>query len=117
METKLEKQVRYLRTYAIIATVFCAAFILTNFSLQNRKIDVECINLAEKRGKVTMILTISSDLLVEGQEASTQVEDVRYPGMLFYNEKDDQVSGLFFKGELESYKTTVFSGFIFDRHS
>jgi hypothetical protein len=117
METKLETQVRYLKTYAIIATVFCAVFILTNFTLQSRKIDVECVNLAEKKGKVTMILTISSDLLVDAKETNMRTEDVRYPGTLFYNEKDDEVSGLFFKGELQSYKVTVFSGLIFNQYS
>ena len=117
METKLEKQVLYLKTYAIITTVFFAAFILTNFTLQNRRIDVDCVNLAEKNGKVTMILTISSDLLVNGKETNTRTEEVRYPGTLFYNEKDDEVSSLFFRGELKSYKITVFSGLIFDEYS
>jgi hypothetical protein len=65
-----------------------------------------------------MILTISSDLFADGQEAGgTRIEEVRYPGMLFYNDKDDQVSGLFFQGELKSYEATVFSGLIFHQQS
>ena len=46
MEAKLEKQVRFLRTYAVVATLFCAIFLLSAFVIQNKRqkfeeIDVE----------------------------------------------------------------------------
>jgi len=36
METRLEKEVRFLKIYAAVATLFCATF-LAAFSVQNRK--------------------------------------------------------------------------------
>ena len=85
METKLEKQARYLKTYILAATLFCGAFLLTNFSLQSRRIIIDCVSLSEKNGKMTMILTILSERKADRKETGTKTEDVLYPGMLFYN--------------------------------
>jgi hypothetical protein len=53
METKLEREVRFLKAYAVVATLLCAVFVLTAFTMQSRKqkfeeIDVERINEAAK---------------------------------------------------------------------
>ena len=37
METKLEKEVRFLKIYAFIATLFCAVILLSAFTFQNKK--------------------------------------------------------------------------------
>lgn len=62
METKLERQVRFLRTYAVVATLFCAIFLLSAFVIQNKKqkfeeIDVERINVVEKDGTLRMVIS------------------------------------------------------------
>lgn len=62
METKLEKEVRYLKIYALVMTLGCAVFLLTAFTLQikNQKfeeIDVERINIVEKDGKLKMVIS------------------------------------------------------------
>jgi hypothetical protein len=62
MEKKLEKDVRFLRIYAGVATLFCAIFLLSAFVIQSRKqkfeeIDVERINIVEKDGKLTMVIS------------------------------------------------------------
>ena len=57
MDTKLEKEVRFLKAYAVIATLVGAVSVLTAFTLQSGKqkfeeIDVERINVVEKDGKL-----------------------------------------------------------------
>ena len=37
METKLEKEVRCLKIYAGVATLFCAIFLLSAFVMQSKK--------------------------------------------------------------------------------
>ncbi|MGI8408299.1 MAG: hypothetical protein ACR2M8_00275 [Pyrinomonadaceae bacterium] len=45
METKIEKEVRYLKIYAVVSTLFFAVFLLSAFTIQSKKkfeeIDVE----------------------------------------------------------------------------
>ena len=53
METKLQKEVRFLKIYAVVTTLFCAIFLLSAFVMQGKKqkfeeIDVERINIVER---------------------------------------------------------------------
>src|SRR5688500_20347049 len=62
METKIEKEVRYLRIYAVVATLFCAIFLLSGFVMQSKQqkfeeIDVERINIMEKDGKLKKVIS------------------------------------------------------------
>src|SRR5439155_27382618 len=62
MEPKLEKEVRFLKIYAVIATLACAVFFFTAFAIQSKKqkfeeIDVERINIVEKDGKLRMVIS------------------------------------------------------------
>lgn len=56
MESKLEREVRFLKIYAILATLGCIVMIASAFTLQGRnqkfaEIDVERINIVEKDGQ------------------------------------------------------------------
>ena len=62
VEAKLEKEVRFLKVYAIAATLVCVVLIASAFTLQSRKqkfeeIDVERINIVEKDGKLRMVIS------------------------------------------------------------
>ena len=62
MNTKLEKEVRFLKAYAVISTLLFGVFTVTAFTTQNRKqkfeeIDVERINVVEKDGKLRMVIS------------------------------------------------------------
>ena len=85
METKLEKQARYLQTYVIAITLFCGMSILANFSQHSRKSSIDCITFSEKNGKMTMILTLPAGNLADGEETVTKTVEGRYSGTLFYN--------------------------------
>jgi hypothetical protein len=106
METKLEKEVRFLKIYAVVMTLGCAVFLLTAFAVQNKKqkfeeIDVERINVVEKDGKLKMVISNR-----ERQHPGTmdgkyykEREGQRPAGMIFFSEKGDEVGGLVFDGD------------------
>jgi hypothetical protein len=85
METKLEKQARYLQTYIIPITLLCGMSLIANFSQLSRKISINCITFSEKNGKMTMILTLPAGITADGEETVTKTVEGRYPGTLFYN--------------------------------
>jgi hypothetical protein len=91
METKLEKEVRFLKIYASVATLVCAVFLFSAFLMQSKKqkfeeIDVERINIVEKNGKLDMVISnherqhpgIVNGKIIERKEP-------RPPGMIFFN--------------------------------
>src|ERR1700704_2236221 len=102
METKLEKEVRFLKAYAVIATLVGAVLVLTAFTLQNTKqkfgeIDVERINIVEKGGKLDMVISnqerqhpgISNGKVIKRNGP-------RPPGMIFFDQVGDEMGGLIF---------------------
>lgn len=106
METKLEKEVRFLKIYAAVATLFCAIFLLTAFSAQNDKkkfaeIDVERINIVEKDGKLKMVIANKARQhpgIMDGKYYKER-EGQRAAGMIFFSEKGDEIGGLIFDGD------------------
>lgn len=102
MENKLEKEVRFLKIYAVVATLFCAVFVLSAFALQNKKqkfteIDVERINIVEKDGKLRMVISNQERQhpgIVNGK--IIERKGPRPPGMIFFNHLGDEMGGLIF---------------------
>ena len=102
METKLEKEVRFLKAYAIIATLVVAVLFLSGFTMQSRKqkfeeIDVERMNLVEKDGQVKMVISNKERMPGPGNIVTgkfTKRASLKAPGILFYNEKGDECGGL-----------------------
>lgn len=102
METKLEKEVRFLKIYAVVVTLGCAVFFLSAFATQSNKqkfaeIDVERINIVEKDGKLRMVISnqerqhpgILNGKIIERKSP-------RPPGMIFFNHLGDAMGGLIF---------------------
>lgn len=89
METKLEKEVRFLKAYAVVATLLGAVFVLTAFTLQSGKqsfeeITANRINIVDSTGKIRVRL--GGDL---GNRA----------GILFYNDEGTESGGLLYSGK------------------
>lgn len=116
METKLEKEVRYLKIYAIFATLFCAVFFLSAFALQSKnqkfgEIDVERINIVEKNGKLDMVISnqerqhpgIANGKVIERKSP-------RPPGIIFFNHLGDEMGGLIFgdNGDIGHFGSLTF---------
>ena len=104
MGTKLENEVRFLKIYAVVATLLCAVFLLSAFAFQARRqkfeeIDVERINIVEKDGKLKMVISNKerqTPVIVDGKTLPR--EGGRPPGIIFFNEKGDEIGGLTFTG-------------------
>lgn len=102
METKLEKQVRFLRIYAIVATLIFAAAFVWALAFHGRKsrfgeIDVERINIVEKDGRLRMVISNEKRQhpgIVNGKIISRRGS--RPPGMIFFNQLGDEMGGLIF---------------------
>ncbi len=120
METKLEKQVRFLQIYAVVATLACAVFLLTAFTMQKQKfgeIDVERINVIEKDG--------STRLVISNKERSPgpieRGKPFGYPGggragLIFYNDEGTEDGGLIFSGKKENGKARAVGSLTFDQY-
>ncbi len=104
-QNKLEKEVRFLKIYAGVATLIAAVLLVTAFTVgKNKKfdeIDVERINIVEKDGKLKMVISNK-----ERQHPGTmdgkyfkEREGKRQPGMIFFSEKGDEMGGLVFDGD------------------
>lgn len=104
MQTRLEREVRFLKIYAAALTLLCAAFFLTAFASQNRRqkfeeIDVERINVVEKDGRLRLVISNSerqTPVVVDGKTFGQG--SGRSPGLVFFNAKGDEVGGLLFNG-------------------
>jgi len=103
MQSKLERDVRFLKLYAAGTTLLCAAFSLTAFTYQENKrqkfeeIDVERINVVEKDGKLRMVISNRERQhpgVVDGKVMSRP--NGRPPGMIFFNHQGNEAGGLIF---------------------
>lgn len=101
METRLEKEVRFLKIYALVATLLCAVFLLSAFALKDKKekfdeIDVGRINIRDNDGKLRMVIA-GKDRQHPGV-AEGKVIDRKRPvaGMLFFDQEGNESGGLIF---------------------
>jgi hypothetical protein len=120
METKLEKQVRFLKIYAVVATLVCAVVLLTAFTVQKQKfgeIDVERINVVEKDGSIRLVISNSerSPGPIERGKPFGYPGGGR-PGLIFYNDEGTENGGLVFGGKKENGKVSAFGSLTFDQY-
>jgi hypothetical protein len=102
LETRLEKEVRFLKIYAAVTTLLCAVFFLSAFAAQGKKqkfeeIDVERINVVEKDGKLRMVISNQERQhpgIVNGKIIKR--DGPRPPGMIFFNHLGDEMGGFIF---------------------
>jgi hypothetical protein len=101
METKIERDVRLLKAYAVGATLACSVLLLTAFTAQSRRqkfeeIDVERLNVVERDGSRCFVLTNS------GHTPSARAAGRDVPGrgkthgIFFYNDDGDEAGGMIF---------------------
>lgn len=101
---KIEKDLRFLKVYAAYMTFVCAVlFVAVFYSFKKSKfeeIDVERINVVERDGKLRMVLSNKARQHPGIMDGVTYHErkGQRPPGMMFFNEKGDELGGLVFDG-------------------
>jgi len=100
MKTKLEKEVRILKLYAIGSTIVFTALIMVGFNTvhNNQKfeeIDVERINIVERNGDLKMVISNKERQhpgIVNGKVIERDYP--RPPGIIFFNQMGDEMGGL-----------------------
>ncbi|RFP65285.1 hypothetical protein D0N36_09490 [Hymenobacter lapidiphilus] len=101
---KLARDVKFLKTYALGATLLPVVALLCAFGKPDKpvrfgEINVERINLVERDGTVKMIMSnkerFPQGVTIDGQHIDYARTN---PGMLFYNEKGEECGGLIFGG-------------------
>jgi hypothetical protein len=101
---KIEKDLRFLKIYAGVSTLVCAVLFAFVFKAASAKrfdeIDVERINIVEADGKLRMVLSNKARQHPGVVDGITYDErrGKRPPGLMFFNEKGDEVGGLVFDG-------------------
>lgn len=126
MDTKLQKDVRFLKVYCILITLLFLGFVgffvvsSTSSAIQQKtkfgEIDVERINVVEKDGKLKMIIS-NAERQHPGIIDGRMIPDrKRSAGLLFFNDKGDECGGLSFSGNAAADGKGSGSGLLaFDR--
>jgi len=102
MESKLEKEVRFLKIYAVASTLVFAVIFLTAFTWQTKnqkfgEIDVERINVVEKDGKLDMVISNQERQHPGIRNGKViQRDGPRPPGMIFFDQSGEEMGGLLF---------------------
>jgi hypothetical protein len=100
----VEKDLRFLKIYAVLSTLVCALLFTWLFQTSSTKrfeeIDVERINIVEKDGKLRMVISNKMRQHPGTMDGITYDERIgqRPPGLMFFSEKGDEVGGLVFDG-------------------
>lgn len=116
METKLEKEVRFLKIYAVLATLFGAVFLLTAFTLKSgeQKFDeimVKQIKFVDSEGKERARMGAQSGngsapgvLFYDSDgkarlRVGAEIGKGRYAGLVFYNEDQTEAGAFMYNGK------------------
>ncbi|MBX3016846.1 MAG: hypothetical protein KF767_03070 [Bdellovibrionaceae bacterium] len=101
---KIEKELRFLKIYTLVATGVCA--VLFGLLFRNggartfEEINVERINVIEKDGRLRMVLANKVRQhpgIIDGVTYEER-RGQRPPGLMFFNERGDELGGLVFDG-------------------
>lgn len=105
---RLVREVRFLKAYAVLSSLVLVGLLVTGFAprTQNpRVIDVERINIRNPDGGLALAIAGTGLLpgpTFEGREYPQRFSGGRVgaSGMIFFNERGDEVGGLTFQGRL-----------------
>lgn len=94
MKTKLEKEVRLLKVYAVVTTLLIGVFVLTAFTLQSRKqyfdeITAKRIVIVDSHGKSRVLM-------------GAELKGANLGGLLFFNEEGTEAGGLLYNGKRDA---------------
>jgi thioredoxin-related protein len=99
-QQKIEKELRFLKTYAGVATLLITVFLLTAFSVSKNakfdEIDVKRINVKDDDGKLRMVIS-NKDRQHYGISDGKPIERKNgrpTPGIIFFNHLGDEMGGL-----------------------
>jgi hypothetical protein len=99
----MENRNLILKLYSITLTFVFAYFLLSSFKSNSSyekfdEITVERINIVEPDGKLKMVISNSARQHPGMFDGEVLMERTRPPGMIFFNEEQDEVGGLVYQG-------------------
>lgn len=103
---RLVREVRFLKVYATLSSLVLGGLLIMGFTAQERRvIDVERINVRNADGGLALAIAGKGMLpgpTFEGREYPQRFSGGRLgaSGMIFFNERGDEVGGLTFQGRL-----------------
>ncbi len=114
MEKKIARDVKILKIYSILLTLGILSFFIMSYGEGDKKehfeeIDVERINIVESNGDLKMVISNQERQhpgLIDGEML---MERERPPGIIFFNEEQDEVGGLVYQGNKEEGALMVLS--------
>lgn len=105
--SNFESEVRKIKLYLTVLTILVMALFVFLLSRTSQKrfeeIDVERINIVEKDGKLRLVIS-NKERQHPGVVDNITFEDrigKRPPGLMFFNEKGDELGGLVFDGNTD----------------
>lgn len=105
---RLARRVRFLEAYAVVTSLLLIGLLITGFTTQQspREIDVERINIRNPDGGLALAIAGRGGLpgpTFAGREYPQRLSGgrVQASGMIFFNERGDEVGGLTFQGQLD----------------
>jgi hypothetical protein len=121
MSPATERDVRFLKAYAVISSLALVFIAATAFRQSGRQrfdeIDVGRINLVEKDGKLRMVMSNVERFpqpRINGKTLMRQSDPL--PGMIFYNQDGDENGGLVFGSGTQDGKATADAAILFDQY-
>jgi hypothetical protein len=110
MGTKLARDMRLLKIYALVSSVGWVIMMLSAFAPHNRKqrfeeIDVQRINVVEKDGQIKLVISNRDRFPDPGSVVTgryTRRVGDKAPGIVYYNDVGDECGGLIFNGKQEA---------------
>lgn len=123
MDSRLLKEIRFLKVYAFATSSLLIVLVLTGFHSGNeterfKEITVERINIVEADGKTRMVIS-NKELFppaIFGGKTFTR-QGTPFPGMVFYNEKGDECGGFGFRSQEEQGQYFAGAAFMFDQYN
>jgi hypothetical protein len=121
MDSKLLREVRFLKFYSAALTFLLTAVVIYGFTWTREKqkfdeIDVARINIVEKDGTLKMVISNKDrapDAIIDGK--SYPRNGGNSPGIIFFNDKGDECGGLVFSGDDRDGKNRAGSALLFDQ--
>jgi hypothetical protein len=122
MNTRLEKEVRFLKIYAVVSTLLFVVLTFAAFQKSNQKtkfeeLDVERLNIVEKDGKLKVVLANAAKAPPVIFNGKTLSKGSRSPGLYFYNANGEECGGLAYDTSEKDGKYEAHSGILFDQYN
>jgi hypothetical protein len=122
MDTRIEKEVRLLKAYAVVSTLIFIVLAFAAFQKSNQKtkfeeLDVERLNIIEKDGKLKVVLANEAKAPPVIFKGKTLSKGSRSPGIYFYNANGEECGGVAYGTNEKDGKYEAHSGILFDQYN